>query len=101
MSTNTLHPATVPTEYSGTGITKLRIYRLPDAPFGTPAEVAALTDDYPWQLDGIDERTGRVTQDVLNYRTHESAVRGIPVFLDWHGYFLVSNNAPIEEYEEA
>lgn len=101
MTTNTLHPVTVPSEYSGSEITKLRIYRLPDAPFGTLDEVAALTDDYPWQLDGIDERTGRVTQDVLNYRTHESAVRGIPEFMDHYGYELVSIDAPIEEDEDA
>jgi hypothetical protein len=87
--------------YSGDEITKVRIYRIEDAPFGTPAEVSALTDDYPWQVDGYDERTGRVTQDVLNYVTHAGAVRGIPEFLEWHGYTLVSIDEPIKEDKDA
>jgi hypothetical protein len=101
VSTSTLHAPQDMSHYSGDEITKVRIYRLEDAPFGTPAEVSALTDDAPWQIDGYDERTGRVTQDVLNYVTHAGAVRGIPEFLEWHGYTLVSIDEPIKEDEYA
>lgn len=63
-------------------ITKLRVYRLEDAPFGTFAEHG----DWPWQVDGFNENTHECTEAVANYASHAKAIADLPHWLADAGY---------------
>lgn len=44
--------------------------------------------EYPWRLDGYNERTRELSEDVSSFRTHSDAVRAIPAWLIVNGYTL-------------
>lgn len=56
-------------------ITKVRISR--DADFDP---------EYPWVLDGYNERTHELSEDLDRFATHAAAVAGIPAFLSRNGF---------------
>jgi hypothetical protein len=81
VSTSTLHPPeNMSAEYAEV-VTTLRVYRLEDGAFD-PHE----WDDRPWQVDGFDKATGRMSSAVENYNTFQEAIAALGGFLDRSGY---------------
>jgi hypothetical protein len=68
--------------YADVKITKLRIYRLPDADFGTFKDHG----DWPWQLDGFNENTGECTEAVAGYTSHAKAIADACAWMQDAGY---------------
>lgn len=82
---STLHPPVDQAEYAEV-VTRMRIYHLDDVDPCDP-------DEWPWQVDGYDHTTGRVTSVVENYATFEDAVASYRGFPDRHGYAVVPRPA--------
>lgn len=63
-------------------ITRVRVYRLEDAPFGPPSTPDDDDPETPWQVDGIDTRQHpyRVTESVWNFTSHAQAIASVADF---------------------
>lgn len=78
MSTINLHAQGImPADTYADTITKVRI-----------SSDAAFDPEFPWVLDGYNEGTRELSEDVERYRTHADAVTDIPRWLEVNGYTL-------------
>lgn len=77
MATSTINPNYMADTYADT-ITTLRVYRYGPEHGGY--------SDAPWQVDGFNENTGEVTQEVANFSTFDAAFAGAQGFLCAYGY---------------